>query len=108
MDNTSAIIVLITASSAEEAENIAKSLVEDKLVACVNIIPQIKSIYWWEEKICIDQEVMLISKTKQSLFTTVMDRVKSLHSYEVPEIISVPISESSPEYLNWIEKVTTN
>ena len=106
MDTTSTILVFITASSAEEAENIAKSLVEDKLVACVNIIPQIKSIYWWEGKICNDEEVMLISKTKQSLFTAVMDRVKSLHSYEVPEIISFPISEGSPDYLKWIEKVT--
>jgi periplasmic divalent cation tolerance protein len=105
MDTTSAIIVLITASSTEEAENIAKSLVEDKLVACVNIIPQIKSIYWWEGKICKDEELMLISKTKQSLFKAVMDRVTLLHSYEVPEIISFPISEGSPEYLNWIEKV---
>lgn len=106
MENTSAIIILITASSTEEAENIAKSLVEDKLVACVNIIPEIKSIYWWEGKICKDDEVLLISKTKQSLFTTVMDRVKLLHSYEVPEIISFPISEGSFDYLNWIEKVT--
>ena len=105
MDNSSAIMVLITASSVEEAENIAKSLVEEKLVACVNIIPQIKSIYWWEGKICTDEEVMLISKTKQSLFTALMNRVKSLHSYEVPEIISFPISEGSPEFLNWIEKV---
>ena len=106
MDNSSAIVVLITASSAEEAENIAKSLVEDKLVACVNIIPQIKSVYWWEGKVCEDDEIMLISKTKKSLFTTLIDRVKSLHSYEVPEIISFPISEGSPEYLNWLEKVT--
>jgi periplasmic divalent cation tolerance protein len=106
MDNSSAIIVLITASSAKEGENIAKSLVEDKLVACVNLIPQIKSTYWWEGKVCTDEEVMLISKTKQSLFTAVMDRVKSLHSYEVPEILSFPISEGSPEYLDWIEKVS--
>ena len=106
MDNSSAIIVLITASSVQEGENIAKSLVEEKLVACVNIIPQIKSIYWWEGKICTDEEVMLISKTKQSLFTALMNRVKSLHSYEVPEIISFPISKGSPEYLNWIEKVS--
>jgi periplasmic divalent cation tolerance protein len=105
MDNSSAIMVLITASSVEEAENIAKSLVEEKLVACVNIIPQIKSVYWWEGKVCKDDEIMVISKTKQSLFTAVMDRVKSLHSYEVPEIISFSISEGSPEYLNWIAKV---
>ena len=106
MDQTSAIIIFITASSSEEAKKIATALVEEKLVACVNIIPQIKSIYWWESKVCQDDEVLLISKTKQSLFTTIMDRVKALHSYEVPEIISFPISEGSPEYLSWIENVT--
>ena len=106
MDDTSAIIIFITASSAEEAGNIATALVEEKLVACVNIIPRIKSIYWWEGKVCQDDEVMLVSKTKRSLFTTIMDRVKSLHSYEVPEIISFPISEGSPAYLSWLEKVT--
>ena len=106
MDDSSAIIIFITASSAEEAENIATALVEEKLVACVNIIPQIKSIYWWEGKVCKDNEVMLVSKTKRYLFTTLMDRVKSLHSYEVPEIISFPISEGSTEYLSWIENVT--
>ena len=106
MDQTSAIIIFITASSSEEAQKIAKALVEEKLVACVNIIPQIKSIYWWEGKVCKDDEVMLISKTKQSLCTTIVDRVNALHSYEVPEIISFPISEGSPEYLSWIENVT--
>ena len=106
MDQTSAIIIFITASSSEEAQNIATALVEEKLVACVNIIPQIRSIYWWEGKVCQDDEVMLISKTKQSLFTLLMDRVKALHSYEVPEIIAFPISEGSPEYLSWIENVT--
>ena len=106
MDQTSAIIIFITASSSEEAQNIATALVEEKLVACVNIIPQIRSIYWWEGKVCQDDEVMLISKTKQSLFTPLMDRVKTLHSYEVPEIIAFPISEGSPEYLSWIENVT--
>ena len=106
MDQTSAIIIFITASSSEEAQKIATALVEEKLVACVNIIPQIKSIYWWEGKVCQDDEVMLISKTKQSLFTTLMDRVKALHSYEVPEIIAFPISEGSREYLSWIERVT--
>jgi len=106
MDQTSAIIIFITASSSEEAQNIATALVEEKLVACVNIIPQIRSIYWWEGKVCQDDEVMLISKTKQSLFTLLMDRVKALHSYEVPEIIAFPISEGSPEYLSWIENIT--
>ena len=106
MDNKSAIIIFITASSEEEAKEIAAALVNEKLVACVNIIPKIHSIYWWEGKVCQDDEVMLISKSKQSLFPAIMDRVKSLHSYKVPEIISFPISEGLPEYLNWIEEVT--
>ena len=106
MDNKSAIIIFITASSDEEAKKVATALVNEKLVACVNIIPKIHSIYWWEGKVCQDDEVMLISKSKQSLFPAIMDRVKSLHSYKVPEIISFPISEGLPEYLNWIEEVT--
>ena len=106
MDNKSAIIIFITASSEEEAKKIATALVNEKLVACVNIIPKIHSIYWWEGKVCQDDEVMLISKSKQSLFPAIIERVQSLHSYKVPEIISFPISEGLPEYLNWIEEVT--
>ena len=106
MGNKSAIIISITASSDEEARKIATALVDEKLVACVNIIPKIHSIYWWEGKVCQDDEVMLISKSKQSLFSAIVERVQSLHSYKVPEIISFPISEGLPEYLNWIEEVT--
>jgi len=106
MDKKAAIIIFITASSGEEATKIATTLVEEKLVACVNIIPKIHSIYWWEGKVCREDEVMLVSKSTKSLFPTIMDRVKSLHSYQVPEIISFPILEGLPEYLNWIEDVT--
>ena len=106
MDNQSAIIIFITAASEEEATKIATALVEEKLVACGNIIPKIRSIYWWEGKVCQEDEVMLISKSTKSLFPSIMDRVKSLHSYQVPEIISFPISDGLPEYLNWIEEVT--
>ena len=106
MDNKAAIIIFITASSEEEATKIATTLVEEKLVACVNIIPKIRSVYWWEDKVCQENEVMLVSKSTHSLFPTIMDRIKSLHSYQVPEIISFPISEGLPEYLNWIEDVT--
>jgi len=106
MGDTAAIIIFITASSDEEAGNIAKTLVTEKLVACVNIIPGIRSTYWWEGKVCQEDEVMLIAKTKSALFPAVMNRVKSLHSYEVPEIISLPIAEGFPDYVRWIEKVT--
>ena len=106
MGDTSAIIIFITASSEEEGGNIAKTLVTEKLVACVNIIPKIRSTYWWEGKVCQEDEVMLIAKTKSALFPAVMNRVKSLHSYEVPEIISLPIAEGFPDYLHWIDEVT--
>jgi periplasmic divalent cation tolerance protein len=106
MGDTSAIIIFITASSDEEAGNIAKTLVTEKLVACVNIIPKIRSIFWWEGKVCQEDEVMLIAKTMSALFPAIMNRVKSLHSYEVPEIISFPIAEGFPDYLSWIEEVT--
>lgn len=106
MDKKAAIIISITASSEEEAKKIATALVNEKLVACVNIIPKIHSIYWWEDKVCQEDEVMLIAKSRQSLFPTIIERVKSLHSYQVPEIISFPISEGLPEYLNWIDEVT--
>jgi len=106
MDKKDAIIIFITAPSEEEATKIATTLVEEKLVACVNSIPKIRSVYWWEGKVCQEDEVMLVSKSTKSLFPAIMDRVKSLHSYQVPEIISFPISEGLPEYLNWIEDVT--
>jgi len=100
------IIIFITACSDQEANKIASALVNEKLVACVNIIPKIHSIYWWENKVCQEDEVMLIAKSTQSLFPTIIHRVKSLHSYKVPEILSFPILEGLPEYLNWIEEAT--
>ena len=106
MNEKSYIIIFITAPSDEEAKKIATTLVNEKLVACVNIIPKIHSIYWWENKVCQEDELMLIAKSTQSLFPSIIDRVKSLHSYKVPEILSFPLSEGLPEYLNWIEEVT--
>jgi len=106
MNKKAYIIISITASSEQEARKIATILVNEKLVACVNIIPKIHSIYWWENKVCQEDEVMLTAKSTQTLFSAIIERVKSLHSYKVPEIISFPILEGSPEYLNWIEEVT--
>jgi periplasmic divalent cation tolerance protein len=106
MKSSSEIIVIITASSEQEAKSIATALVEEKLAACINIVPAIHSIYWWEGKVCQDSEVMLIGKSVKSLFPSILHRVKSLHSYQVPEIISFPISDGLPEYLSWINNVT--
>ena len=106
MKNGSAIIIFITASSEQEARTIATALVEERLVACINIIPLIYSIYRWEGKVCQESEAMLIGKSVESLFPSIIKRVKSLHSYQLPEIISFPISAGLPEYLSWIIDVT--
>lgn len=95
-------IIFITASSAEEGEKISKSLLEEKLVACVNILPQVNSSYWWQGKIETSKEVMLIAKTSDSLVNNVIERVKQIHSYDVPEIIAVSITGGNKDYLKWI------
>ena len=100
------IIVFITAPTEEEAAKIAKALVEEKLAACVNIIKGIRSIYRWQGKIEDDPEVLMVVKTREDLFEKLADRVKELHSYEVPEVIAMPITKGSEAYLKWIGEVT--
>jgi periplasmic divalent cation tolerance protein len=100
------IVVLVTCGSEEQAANIANSLVEDRLAACVNIISPIRSIYRWEGKTWDEKEWMLIIKTRKKNFEGLEKRVKSLHSYSVPEIIALPIIEGSESYLKWLEETT--
>jgi periplasmic divalent cation tolerance protein len=100
------IVVLITAPSLKEARTIGRKLVEEKLAACVNIIPQIVSLFHWQGKICRERESLMVLKTKQSCFDRLVKRVKSLHSYSVPEIIALPIIQGSQDYLQWIRKST--
>ena len=100
-------VVFMTASSHEEAENIAENIVSHKLAACVNILPNMKSFYWWDDKVCKDDELLLVAKIKTSLFKDLEKAVKKLHSYDVPEIILLPIENGSNAYLQWMEKVTT-
>lgn len=103
---TDCILIFVTAGSETEAETIAKTLVEERLVACVNIINPIRSIYRWEGKITDDREWLLIMKTRAAHFVTVEARVKVLHSYQVPEVIAVPIQVGSEAYLQWIREET--
>ena len=98
------IIVLITAKNVREANKIATKLVKDKVVACANIVKGIKSIFWWQEKIDTANEVLLILKTKKSCFKKIVKTATLLHSYEVPEIIALPIIDGSRDYLKWIEE----
>ena len=102
----SCIIVFITASSNKEADLIANSLVKSNLAACVNIIPGIKSVYTWKDKKETAKEYLLLVKTKKSCFAKLKKQVKSLHSYDTPEIISIEIENADTKYLNWIKEVT--
>ncbi|GAB6184046.1 divalent-cation tolerance protein CutA [Thermodesulfovibrio hydrogeniphilus] len=100
------LVVLITAPNENEAVSIAKTIVEEKLAACVNIIKDVRSIYSWQGKIEDDSEVLMIVKTRSDLFDELEKRVKSLHSYTIPEIIVLKIKKGSENYLNWISEVT--
>ncbi len=95
-------VVLVTVGDAEEALTIARTLVEEKLVACVQIIPGIRSIYRWKGDVCDEEEKLLLMKTRSALFPALQDRIRQLHSYEVPEIVSFPIAAGLPDYLNWV------
>lgn len=99
-------VIFVTVGNAEEASKIGQALVEEKLVACVNILPRIRSIYWWKGAICDEEECLLIMKTRSSLFPQLKDRIRELHSYEVPEIIAFPVAQGLPEYLDWVVEST--
>jgi periplasmic divalent cation tolerance protein len=103
VENSKYIVILSTTSNAEEATTIAQKLVADRLVACVNIIPGIQSIYWWNNAVQTDQEVLMVMKTEKSRYQDVEQAIKSLHSYDVPEIISLPLENGFEGYLKWIE-----
>lgn len=100
---TDKLIVLVTCRSAKEAERIARSLVEMRLAACGNILRSpVRSIYRWKEKIESAREVLLLIKTSRRSFPELQAAVKRLHSYEVPEIIALPIAAGSKGYLSWL------
>jgi periplasmic divalent cation tolerance protein len=100
------IIILVTTSSEEEGRKIAQVLVEKRIAACVNIINDIESIYRWKGKISDEKEVLLLIKTRKKLYKSVEGEVRKLHSYEVPEIIALPIISGSKDYLYWIDSET--
>jgi periplasmic divalent cation tolerance protein len=102
---TDYIVVYVTAPE-NEAADLAKTLVEERLVACVNIVPGLRSIYWWQGKVEDEAEVLCIMKTRSNLFESLKDRVRELHSYEVAEIIALPILTGNLPYLEWIKENT--
>ena len=102
------VVVFTTVPNPGEGENIARELLDKKLAACVNTVPGIKSSYWWRGKIENSTESLLIIKTKKTLMRKLIKSVKRIHSYKVPEIISMPISGGSKDYLDWIGSSVSN
>ena len=103
---TDAIVVLITASTAEEAAKLAKSLVDDRLAACVNIVAGVRSFFFWDGATQDAGETLLICKSRMPLMDGIIGRVRELHSYTLPEIIALPVVAGSPPYLDWLRNST--
>ena len=100
---TDKIIVFVTCESKKQGETIAQAVVAENLAACVNILPGIRSCYIWERKLTWSDEVLLLIKSTRGRFGQLHDRVKALHSYDVPEIVSVSIEDAFQKYLDWID-----
>ena len=96
-------LAYITTSGEEESKKIGRTIVEERLAGCVNIIPTIKSLYWWKGEIEEDSESILIAKTKVSNIENIIKRVKEIHSYENPAILAIPIIEGSKTYLDYLD-----
>jgi len=99
------ILILMTASTKEEATKIVRCLLEEKLIACGNIVGPIDSLFWWKEKIDETTEFLVLMKSCSMLFSKISKRVKEMHSYEVPELIALRIEKGLPAYLSWIDAV---
>jgi periplasmic divalent cation tolerance protein len=96
------VVVLITAPDEETAAGMARAVVEDGLAACVNIVPGLRSIYRWKGKVEDENEVLMVAKTQKDKFEALEVRIRELHPYEVPEVISIPITAGSEPYLAWL------
>jgi len=104
MNETDKLVVFITVSGEEEARKIAGLLVEARKAACVNIVSGVDSVFWWKGELDSERESLLIVKTKATLFPEVVELVKGAHSYEVPEIIALPIVAGNEDYLDWLDQ----
>jgi periplasmic divalent cation tolerance protein len=100
---TNKIVVFSTCGSAEEAERLARQLVESRLAACVNVLTQIRSCYRWKGGVEVSGECMLVIKTSRDLFDSVRLKLEAAHSYELPEVLALPVIDASPNYLAWLD-----
>jgi periplasmic divalent cation tolerance protein len=96
-------IALTTCGSPEQAARLAQELVSRRLAACVNIVPGVRSFYWWDNRVQDDNELLLVIKTRVELLPELQAALGELHSYEVPEFVVVPVVDGSPAYLGWLD-----
>jgi len=106
METDQNIVIFITTGTDGEARRVAGALLEQRKAACVNIVPAVTSLFWWEDRIDSDEESLLIVKSKASSLDEIVSLVKGIHSYDVPEVIALPIIGGNPDYLNWIGEET--
>jgi periplasmic divalent cation tolerance protein len=100
------VVVFITTPTAEVAKTLAQTLVAERLAACVTMLPHAQSVYWWDGKICDDQEILCVAKTRTTSFEALRARVLTIHPYQVPEIIAVPLVAGHAPYLAWLARET--
>jgi periplasmic divalent cation tolerance protein len=100
---TDKIVVLTTCESEEEAARLARHLVDHRLAACVNIIPGVRSIYRWKDQVEDSAEFVLVIKSRRDVFNKVREAIAQLHSYEIPEVIALPVVDGSDAYLRWLD-----
>lgn len=103
---TDALVVLVTTPTAEKAAELARAVVAERLAACGNVVPGLRSIYRWQGEVQEDAEALLVLKTTRSRFEALRDRILALHPYEVPEVIALPVEAGSAAYLAWISGAT--
>lgn len=101
-----AVLIYVTASSQEEAETIARSVVADRLAACANVLPSMASYFWWDEGVQSEQEIPIILKSREDLVEPLTAKIKQLHSYDCPCVVAVPITQGNPDFLAWIAAET--
>lgn len=95
-------VVLVTAPNEESAAAMARTLLEEGLIACANLVPGVRSLYKWEGKIADEREVLMVLKAPESKYTSLQTRILSLHPYSLPEVLRLEVGEGSPEYVRWV------
>jgi len=99
-------LIYMTAASEDDAARIGHTLVEERLAACANVIPRMRSFYWWEGRVQEEREAVLVVKTRAALVPALTERVKALHGYSVPCVVALPIEAGNPAYLEWLRGET--